>query len=155
MFSYSPGRGAQHAQKLYAGVQPGTALMTDGYELYNGIAHDQSPNLGALIQLRLPHDVGPAELQFPGVKAVGRDAQPLRHIRHRMTPFGYLFDCLDLELIRVPLAAHPDLLGCHKLWLEDVYERLAGPKELAPAEFARQVVPSSGSARPETPQNSL
>lgn len=30
MFSYSPGRGAQHAQKLYAGVQPGTALMTDG-----------------------------------------------------------------------------------------------------------------------------
>ncbi|WP_218921207.1 hypothetical protein, partial [Burkholderia sp. ABCPW 11] len=25
------------------------------------------------------------------------------------------------------LAAHPDLLGCHKLWLEDVYERLAGP----------------------------
>ncbi|WP_230961120.1 hypothetical protein, partial [Burkholderia cepacia] len=26
------------------------------------------------------------------------------------------------------LAAHPDLLGCHKLWLEDVYERLAGPQ---------------------------
>ncbi|MEB4684472.1 hypothetical protein, partial [Burkholderia contaminans] len=42
-------------------------------------------------------------------------------------PFGYLFDCLDLELICVPLAAHADLLGCHKLWLEDVYERLAGP----------------------------
>lgn len=40
MFSYSPGRGAQHAQKLYVGVQPGTALMTDGYELYNGIAHE-------------------------------------------------------------------------------------------------------------------
>jgi len=44
-----------------------------------------------------------------------------------MTPFGYLFDCVDLELIRVPLAAHADLLGCRKLWLEDVYERLAGP----------------------------
>ncbi len=40
MFSYSPGRGAQHAQKRYAGVQPGTVPMTDGYELYNGIAHD-------------------------------------------------------------------------------------------------------------------
>ncbi|WP_415868427.1 IS66 family transposase, partial [Burkholderia ubonensis] len=40
MFSYSPGRGAQHAQKLYAGVQSGTVLMTDGYELSNGIAHD-------------------------------------------------------------------------------------------------------------------
>ncbi|WP_287751069.1 hypothetical protein, partial [Burkholderia sp.] len=38
-----------------------------------------------------------------------------------------LLDCFDLELIRVPLAAHTDLLGCHKLWLEDVYERLAGP----------------------------
>ncbi|WP_322067352.1 IS66 family transposase [Burkholderia ubonensis] len=40
MFSYSPGRGAQHAQRLYAGVKPGAVLMTDGYELYNGIAHD-------------------------------------------------------------------------------------------------------------------
>ncbi|WP_264171176.1 hypothetical protein, partial [Burkholderia cenocepacia] len=40
---------------------------------------------------------------------------------------GDLLDCLNLELIRVPLAAHTDLLGCHKLWLEDVYERLAGP----------------------------
>uniref|UniRef100_UPI001ABBBBEE hypothetical protein n=1 Tax=Burkholderia diffusa TaxID=488732 RepID=UPI001ABBBBEE len=30
-------------------------------------------------------------------------------------------------LIRVPLSAHTDLLGCRKLWLEDVYERLAGP----------------------------
>jgi transposase len=39
MFSYSPGRGAQHAQRLYAGVSPGALLMTDGYELYNGIAH--------------------------------------------------------------------------------------------------------------------
>ncbi|MBY8608115.1 hypothetical protein K7N18_25130, partial [Burkholderia arboris] len=41
---------------------------------------------------------------------------------------GDLLDCFDLELIRVPLAAHTDLLGCHKLWLEDVYERLAGPQ---------------------------
>ncbi|WP_175896230.1 integrase core domain-containing protein, partial [Burkholderia cepacia] len=28
-------------------------------------------------------------------------------------------------------------------------------KELAPAEFARQLVPSSGSTEPETPQKSL
>uniref|UniRef100_UPI0016418E0D IS66 family transposase n=1 Tax=Burkholderia gladioli TaxID=28095 RepID=UPI0016418E0D len=53
MFSYSPGRGAQHAQKLYAGVQPGTALMTDGYELYNGIAHDhQLVHLGCWAHVR-------------------------------------------------------------------------------------------------------
>lgn len=38
LFSYAPGRGAQHAQKLYAGVKTGAALMTDGYVLYDGIA---------------------------------------------------------------------------------------------------------------------
>ncbi len=53
LFSYSPGRGAQHAQKLYAGVQPGTVLMTDGYELYNGIAHDhQLVHLGCWAHVR-------------------------------------------------------------------------------------------------------
>ncbi|WP_233864683.1 IS66 family transposase [Paraburkholderia adhaesiva] len=53
MFSYSPGRGAQHAQRLYAGVLPGTALMTDGYELYNGIAHDhQLVHLGCWAHVR-------------------------------------------------------------------------------------------------------
>lgn len=53
MFSYSPGRGAQHAQKLYAGVHPGTVLMTDGYELYNGIAHDhQLVHLGCWAHVR-------------------------------------------------------------------------------------------------------
>lgn len=55
MFSYSQGRGAQHARKLYAGVQPGTVLMIDGYELYNGIAHDhQLVHLGYCSLTRLP-----------------------------------------------------------------------------------------------------
>lgn len=40
MLSHSPGRGAQHAQRLSAGVKPGTVLMSGGYELYNGIAHN-------------------------------------------------------------------------------------------------------------------
>lgn len=53
MFSYSPGRGAQHAQRLYAGVKPGVVLMTDGYELYNGIAHDhQLVHLGCWAHVR-------------------------------------------------------------------------------------------------------
>ncbi len=53
MFSYSPGRGAQHAQRLYAGVKPGTVLMTDGYELYNGIARDhQLVHLGCWAHVR-------------------------------------------------------------------------------------------------------
>jgi transposase len=53
MFSYSPGRGAQHAHRLYAGVKPGTVLMTDGYELYNGIARDhQLVHLGCWAHVR-------------------------------------------------------------------------------------------------------
>lgn len=38
IFSYAPGRGGIHAANLYAGIKPGTVLMTDGYEVYNGIA---------------------------------------------------------------------------------------------------------------------
>jgi transposase len=53
MFSYSPGRGAQHAQRLYEGVKPGAVLMTDGYELYNGIARDhQLVHLGCWAHVR-------------------------------------------------------------------------------------------------------
>lgn len=47
-----------------------------------------------------------------------------------MPPLGDLLDRFYLELIRVPLAAHTDLLGYHKLWLEGVYERLAGPERV-------------------------
>ena len=53
LFSYSPGRGTQHAQRLYAGVKPGSVLMSDGYELYNGIAHDhQLVHLGCWAHVR-------------------------------------------------------------------------------------------------------
>lgn len=38
LFSYTPGRGGQHAQPLYDGIKPGVALMSDGYEVYNAIA---------------------------------------------------------------------------------------------------------------------
>lgn len=38
LFSYTPGRGGHHAQSLYEGIKPGVALMSDGYEVYNGIA---------------------------------------------------------------------------------------------------------------------
>ncbi len=38
LFGYAPGRGGTHAADLYAGIRPGSALMTDGYEVYNGIA---------------------------------------------------------------------------------------------------------------------
>ena len=38
LFSYAPGRGGAHAANLYAGIKPGTALMTDGYEVYHAVA---------------------------------------------------------------------------------------------------------------------
>jgi transposase len=38
LFSYTPGRAGTHAQPLYEGIKPGAALMSDGYEVYNGIA---------------------------------------------------------------------------------------------------------------------
>lgn len=38
LFGYAQGRGATHADTWYAGVKPGAALMSDGYEVYGGIA---------------------------------------------------------------------------------------------------------------------
>ncbi len=37
-FTYTPGRGAKLADKLFAGVRQGAVLMTDGYEPYNSIS---------------------------------------------------------------------------------------------------------------------
>ncbi len=38
LFGYAPGRGGTHAADLYAGIRQGAVLMTDGYEVYNGVA---------------------------------------------------------------------------------------------------------------------
>lgn len=38
LFSYAPGRGSVQAAALYAGIRQGAVLMSDGYEVYNGIA---------------------------------------------------------------------------------------------------------------------
>jgi len=38
LFSYTPGRGGQHAQPLYDGIKLGAVLMSDGYEVYNTLA---------------------------------------------------------------------------------------------------------------------
>lgn len=38
LFGYAPGRGSTHADVLYAGIKPGAVLMSDGYEVYGGIA---------------------------------------------------------------------------------------------------------------------
>lgn len=38
LFGYSPSRSTAAAQELYAGMRPGGALVSDGYEVYNTIA---------------------------------------------------------------------------------------------------------------------
>lgn len=53
LFGYWPGRGAEHARTLYAGIKPVAALMTDGYELYRGIAQGhQLVHLGCWAHVR-------------------------------------------------------------------------------------------------------
>jgi len=55
LFSYAPGRGAVHAEKLYAGIRTGTTLITDGYEVYNGIAKTgKLTHLGCWVHARRP-----------------------------------------------------------------------------------------------------
>ena len=55
LFAYAPGRGAVHAEKLYAGIRPGTTLITDGYEVYNGIAKAGGlTHLGCWVHARRP-----------------------------------------------------------------------------------------------------
>jgi len=39
LFTYAPTRSAKFAIDLYAGVQPGTVLLTDGYEAYDAAAN--------------------------------------------------------------------------------------------------------------------
>jgi hypothetical protein len=44
-----------HAEKLYAGIRPGTTLVTDGYEVYNGIAKAGGlTHLGCWVHARRP-----------------------------------------------------------------------------------------------------
>lgn len=44
LFGYTPGRGGNHASTLYAGIRRGSALMSDGYEVYGGIAEANGLN---------------------------------------------------------------------------------------------------------------
>jgi transposase len=55
LFAYAPGRGGVHAERLYTGMRPGAALITDGYEVYNGIARAHGvTHLGCWVHARRP-----------------------------------------------------------------------------------------------------
>jgi transposase len=42
LFTYEPARSTEAAQRLYAGIAPGTVLMSDGYEVYDRLAHSNT-----------------------------------------------------------------------------------------------------------------
>lgn len=55
LFAYAPGRGAVHAAKLYAGVRHGATFVSDGYQVYDGIAADHGlTHLGCWVHARRP-----------------------------------------------------------------------------------------------------
>lgn len=52
-FTYTPGRGARLADKLFTGIREGAVMMTDGYEPYNDIAQrHQLVHPGCWVHLR-------------------------------------------------------------------------------------------------------
>ncbi|MGY4725806.1 IS66 family transposase [Burkholderia pyrrocinia] len=52
-FTYTPGRGAKLADKLFTGIREGAVMMTDGYEPYNDIAQrHQLVHLGCWVHVR-------------------------------------------------------------------------------------------------------
>ena len=82
LFGYAPGRGGGQASQLYAGIRPGAALMTDGYEVYNGIAQTNAlVHLGCWAHVRryfveaeavLPKDArNPAQPATQFIAAIG------------------------------------------------------------------------------------
>ena len=55
LFAYAPGRGGVHAEQLYAGIRRGAVLVSDGYEVYNGIARTHHlTHLGCWSHARRP-----------------------------------------------------------------------------------------------------
>ena len=83
LFTYAPGRSTALAQPLYAGMQEGSALMTDGYEPYHAVAQSHGlVHLGCWAHCRryfydalqaLPKDRrGPEQLSAQFIELIGQ-----------------------------------------------------------------------------------
>ena len=83
LFTYSPSRSTKTAMALYAGIGQGTVLMTDGYEVYDTVAHThQLVHLGCWTHCRryfhealqaLPKDQrGPDQLAARFIALIGK-----------------------------------------------------------------------------------
>lgn len=83
LFTYAPSRSTKTAMALYAGIRPGAVLMTDGYDVYDTIAHThQLVHLGCWTHCRryfhdalqaLPKDQrGPDHLAARFIALIGK-----------------------------------------------------------------------------------
>lgn len=91
LFSYSPTRCAAQAAALYAGIKPGAALMTDGYEPYNDVADkNQLVHLGCWAHAR--RYMIEAEENLPKAQR-GRDHSVSEFIRSIGTLFAIESRC--------------------------------------------------------------
>ncbi|MEM5461067.1 IS66 family transposase [Paraburkholderia phytofirmans] len=94
-FSFTPGRGAKLADKLFTGIRKGAVLMTDGYEPYNEIAQRyELMHLGCWAHLRRyfikAEENVPKAARSPDLLATRFIALEVGEVRLRMNPLGYL-----------------------------------------------------------------
>src|SRR5690606_4669125 len=99
-----------------------------------------------LVRRRCPLGPGPTVLLPPRVEAVDRHPQPIGHLCHRVAAVRHLPDRFNLELFRVPLAAHGHSCCCRGLWLQGVYET-RGETRRTTGMPARSRAPTSASVR--------
>lgn len=145
LFSYAPGRGAAHATAIYAGIRPGTALITDGYELYNGLAiENQLNHLGCWAHARRgfikAEDAVPKALRTPQltatrfVKLIGKlfaaEARsatwlPVRRQRLRRRYSARVLQAIEALLReQLPTVVPGSLLGKTMLYLHGQWPKL-------------------------------
>ncbi|WP_197388922.1 IS66 family transposase, partial [Ralstonia pseudosolanacearum] len=145
LFSYAPGRGAAHAKAIYAGIRPGTALITDGYELYNGLANDnQLVHLGCWAHARRgfikAEEAVPKAARTPQlmatrfVKLIGRlfaaearsaDRSPTRRQRLRQRYSAHVLQAIAVLLReQMPAVVPGSLLGKAMQYLHGQWPKL-------------------------------
>lgn len=119
LFTYSPSRSTKTAMALYAGIRPGTVLMTDGYDVYDTVAESHRlVHLGCWTHCRryfhealqaLPKDQrGPDQLAARFIALIGQLYQVEAQARRDEV------DATELGLRRqrdsVPVLAHIEAL---------------------------------------------
>ncbi len=145
LFAYAPGRGGVHAEKLYAGIRPGAALVSDGYEVYNGIAMMHGlTHLGCWSHVRRPfikaEEAIPKAARSPDqiatrfirliaklyrAEALAKDWTPARRQRLRARYSASVLRAIERLLLTHLHAVTPSsLLGAALLYLHGQWPKL-------------------------------